>query len=213
MAGVYQVEAGWPTPTISIDEALSRNQSISSGLTFMGVDGATVANMDAGVPGDMYDPTMMPWTPPNDMPAFIESPGATNVSNGHSRSQSYDLGCSAMGWVGSSSPEVLCFNQVSTPPTVNYFPSPTATPNMRPVSPRSTTVNSTAGSCTCFTVCLQSLQALHNATISLPFDLVLSLNRKAVDGCAAMIGKVSLHKSTDDSWTLMLITSQRARDV
>lgn len=195
MAGVYKVETGWTTPPTSIDGALSRNQSISSGLTFMGVDGAPVTNMDAGVPGDMYDPTM-PWTPPNDMPAaFTESPVATTISNGHSRSQSYDLGSNAMGWVDSSSPEMFSFNQVSTPPTVapNYFPSPTATPNMRPVPPRprSTTVNSTGGSCTCFTVCLQSLQALHSAPASPPFDLVLSLNRKAVEGCAAMLGKTA----------------------
>lgn len=193
MAGVYKLETGWTTPPTNMDGALSRNHSISSGLTFMGVDGATHSNMDTGVPGDMYDPTM-PWTPPNDMPAaFNESPVATNIPNGHSRSQSYDLSGNAMGWVGSSSPEVFSFNQVSTPPTVapNYFPSPTATPNMRPVHarPRSTTFASSGGSCTCFTVCLQSLQALHNAPLSPPFDLVLSLNRKAVEGCAAMLGK------------------------
>lgn len=195
MAGVYKVETGWTTPPTSFDGAMSRNQSVSSGLTLMGVDGSTVTNMDTSMPGDMYDPTM-PWTPPNDMPpAFTESPVPANLSNGHSRSQSYDLSNSGIGWVGSNSPELFSFNQVSTPPTAgpNYFPSPTATPNMRPLppSPRSATTNSGGGSCTCFTVCLQSLQGLHNAPVSPPFDLVLSLNRKAVEGCAAMLGTIS----------------------
>lgn len=197
MTGVYKLETGWTTPPTSIDGALSRNQSISSGLTFMGVDNAGTTTMDAGMSGDMYGATM-PWTPPNDMPsAFSESPVGTHMPNGHSRSQSYDMNHNAVGWVDSSSPEMFPFNQVSTPPTMpsNYFPSPTATPNMRPMPPRpkSTPVNSPGGSCTCFTVCLQSLQALHNASSpsSPPFDLVLSLNRKAVEGCAAMLGKYS----------------------
>lgn len=187
MGGVYKVETGWTTPPTSFDDAMSRNHSVSSGLALMGVD-----NMDASAPGDMYDPTM-PWTPPNDMPpAFTESPVTANLSHGHSRSQSYDMGGSGMAWVGSNSPEMFSFNTVSTPPTAaqNYFPSPTTTPNMRPLptSPRSANTNSGGGSCTCFTVCLQSLQGLHNAPVSPPFDLVLSLNRKAVEGCAAMLG-------------------------
>lgn len=190
MTGVYKLEQGWSTPSTGIEGTLSRNPSVSSGLTFMDVDNAAATSM----PGDVYGPTM-PWTPPNDIPAaFTKSPLVGNLANGHGRAQSYDIGNGAMGWVESSSPEMFPFNQVSTPPTMNstYFPSPTATPNIRPVPPRpkSTQVNSTCGSCTCFTVCLQSLQALHNAStpVTPPFDLVLSLNRKAVEGCAAMLG-------------------------
>lgn len=47
------------------------------------------------------------------------------------------------------------------------------------------------GSCTCFTACLQSLQALHNvcSPSSLPdFETTLTVNRKAVEGCASMLG-------------------------
>lgn len=196
--GVYQIETGWTTPPTSIDGALSRSESISSGLTFMGVDNTTGGNVDSNISGDIYGPSM-PWTPPQDMPAtFTDPPMTATLPPAHSRSQSYDMNTGTVGWADSNAPEMFSFNsQVSTPPNMgsNYFPSPVATPNMRTVPPRpkSTPINSTGGSCTCFTVCLQSLQALHNASSasSPPFDLVLSLNRKAVEGCAAMLGMVS----------------------
>lgn len=194
MPGVYKVETGWTTPPNSLDGALSRSASISSGLTFMGVDNTTGTNVGPSMPGELYGPGM-PWTPPQDMPTtFGESPMPPTMPPTHSRSQSYDMSNGPIGWVDPSSPELFAFNQVSTPPSVgsNYFPSPTATPHMRTIPPRpkSTPGNSTGGSCTCFTVCLQSLQGLHNASSpsSPPFDLVLSLNRKAVEGCAAMLG-------------------------
>lgn len=196
MTGVYKLETGWTTPPTGIDGALNPSQSISSGLTFMGVEHATTTHFDAGVSGEAHRPTM-PWTPPNDMPATAtDSPVTTAIPSSHSRSHSYD-NSSGLNWLDPTSPEVFQFNQVLTPPNVisNYFPSPTATPNMRPLPPRpsSTPIHSKGGSCICFTVCLQSLQALHNASSSSastpPFDLVLSLNRKAVEGCAAMLGK------------------------
>lgn len=198
MAGVYKLETGWttPPPPSSIDGALSRSQSTSSGLTFMGVDNTTTAHFDTGISGDLYGPTM-PWTPPSDMPAtFNDSPVATALRNTHSRSHSYDTTNNGLSWVDPTSAEVFNFNQVPTPPNMasNFFPSPTATPNMksRPMRTSPTPIN-TGGSCICFTVCLQSLQALHNASYpsSPSFDLVLSLNRKAVEGCAAMLGKTS----------------------
>lgn len=201
MTGVYKLETGWTTPPTGIDGALSRNQSTSSGLTFMGVEHASTAHFDTGASGEVYRHTM-PWTPPNDMPATVtDSPVATTIPCPHSRSQSYDNNNNnnnnGLSWVDPTSPDVFQFNQVMTPPNVasNYFPSPTATPNMRPLPPRlsSTSINTKCGSCICFTVCLQSLQALHNASAPSPppFDLVLSLNRKAVEGCAAMLGKTS----------------------
>lgn len=204
MTGVYTLDAGWSTPPTHYDEALSRDQSISShGLPFMGVDNMTATDLDTGMSaGDMYGPTM-PWTPPTDMSAtFTDPPVATTMPSAHSRSHSYDLNSNTMSWVGTSSPEMFSFNHLPTPPsmTTNYYPSPTTTPNMRPLpaKPASTSFTSTGGSCICFTVCLQSLQALHNASSPSPppFDLVLALNRKAVEGCAAMLGKSSMNFTT-----------------
>ncbi|KAF3760532.1 hypothetical protein M406DRAFT_267912 [Cryphonectria parasitica EP155] len=194
IASTYPVEPGWTTPPSSIDGTLGRSESISSGMTFIGVDNnPSTTFVDSGISGGIYNSTLS-WTPPNDTPPdFTESSSTSTVPAAHSRSQSYHMNNSVMGWNDTSSPDMLSFNQVSTPPSINYtcFPSPTSTPNIRslPARPESTSTNSTVGSCTCFTVCLQSLQALHNASSPTPpqFDLVLSLNRKAVEGCAAML--------------------------
>ncbi|EPE10653.1 transcription factor [Ophiostoma piceae UAMH 11346] len=91
----------------------------------------------------------------------------------------------------------------------NYFPSPSTTPILRqsptsghksvPLSSPSASShhgsNSSSyqgcfqGACACFASCLHSLQALHNASTPAtpPFDVVLALNRSAVDGCSAML--------------------------
>jgi len=78
----------------------------------------------------------------------------------------------------------------SMPP--NYFPSPSATPESQASSPHWLSLRAAAGSyssCSCFIICLQSIQALHNASsvVSPPLDLVLSLSRNAVEGAAAML--------------------------
>jgi hypothetical protein len=191
MPGTY--EGGWVTPPTSIDGSMSRTHSISSGLAFMGVDVSPTAPADPSLATEMYGPGM-PWTPPSEMPTqFAEAPITNTVANDHihRRSQSYDMGSGPMGWMDTKGPELFGFNQVSTP-APNCFPSPTVTPHRRqaPLRSKSTPSSSAGGSCTCFTVCLQSLQALHNASspAAPPFDLVLSLNRKAVEGCAAMLG-------------------------
>lgn len=192
VTGLYKLETGWTSPPTSIDESLNR----ATGLSLMGVDGGQASHVDPSVTADVYGPSI-PWTPPSDISTpFAETSFPIPMSRGHvhGRSQSYDMCGSTMGWTDSSAPELFPFNQVSTPASMspNFFPSPTATPNLRttPPRPKSTPASPASGSCTCFTVCLQSLHALHNASspASPPFDLVLSLNRKAVEGCAAMLG-------------------------
>lgn len=195
MPGMY--EGGWITPPTSIDGSMSRTQSISSGLAFIGVDGSPPAPADPSLATEMYGPGI-PWTPPSEIPTQFTDASITNtIANDHihRRSQSYDMSSGGMGWMDTKGPELFGFNQVSTP-APNCFPSPTVTPHHRqtPSRSKSTPSNSAGGSCTCFTVCLQSLQALHNASspAAPPFDLVLSLNRKAVEGCAAMLGMTTL---------------------
>lgn len=196
MPGMYEPDGGWITPPTSINGSMSRTQSVSSGLAFMGVDGSPPAHADPSLATDMYGPGI-PWTPPSEIPSQFTDASITNtIANDpiHRRSQSYGMNSGAMGWMETKGSELFGFNQVSTPTSMpqNCFPSPTVTPHHRHTSPRSksTPTNSAGGSCTCFTVCLQSLQALHNASspAAPPFDLVLSLNRKAVEGCAAMLG-------------------------
>ncbi|KAH8879979.1 transcription factor [Thozetella sp. PMI_491] len=199
---LYKIEAGgWHTPPGSLDGGMSRSQSIASGMALLGVEASPPGAPDSGTVGDIYA-AGMPWTPPNDMSSQMgESPVLTSAlsRHGHSRSQSYDVAMSASmpNWIDPTGHDMFAYGQqTQVPPATmatNYFPSPSATPNLRAI-PRQKPSSSggplgSGGSCTCFTACLQSLQALHNASSpgAPPFDLVLSLNRKAVEGCASML--------------------------
>ncbi|MCJ1463671.1 hypothetical protein MMC07_002279 [Pseudocyphellaria aurata] len=70
-------------------------------------------------------------------------------------------------------------------------------------------------SCDCFALCLQALQTLHNHTRrpasaqpgGLPFDVVLTINREAMHGCAAMLDCARcLSKSGSSISTMLLAT-------
>jgi hypothetical protein len=148
------------------------------------------------MPTSTMPPSSVPWTPPTDFSCapYGDVMPATHIPAMHMRSQSLDMSMTnPLVWPDLSGHDMSAYNQSQTPISVasNYFPSPTATPTIRPATARNKTSPATlaGGSCTCFTVCLQSLQALHNASSpeTPPFDLVLSLNRKAVEGCAAML--------------------------
>lgn len=194
--GLYKLETGWNTPPTSVDGGMSRSHSMS-GLAMMGVETSAAGHVDPSVAGDMYS-AGMPWTPPNDMASqYVESPSMSAHMPHHGRSQSYDfsMSTSMAPWADPGGQEMYTYSQsqLPTPGSIqaNYFPSPTATPHLRSTPRHKSSSNSggSNGSCTCFTACLQSLQALHNASspASPPFDLVLSLNRKAVEGCASML--------------------------
>lgn len=112
----------------------------------------------------------------------------------HGRSQSMDMAMAAhmTPWGDPTQHDMMAYTTMQNPSNMAaaaYFPSPSTTPNMRPAVRHKASSSGGGGSCTCFTVLLQSLQALHNASSpqAPPFDLVLSLNRKAVEGCAAML--------------------------
>ncbi|KAK4191187.1 hypothetical protein QBC35DRAFT_376186 [Podospora australis] len=195
---LYKLETGWNTPPTSVDGSMSRSHSMS-GLTMMGVESGTAGHVDPTMAADMYS-AGMPWTPPNDMTAqYLDSP-AMAAQLGHGRSHSYDFAMSASmpSWTDPTTPDMYAYTQAQMPTpgssmSAPYFPSPTTTPQLRSTprtkSSPSVSGNAGGGSCTCFTACLQSLQALHNASTPAapPFDLVLSLNRKAVEGCASML--------------------------
>ncbi|KAI1875242.1 hypothetical protein JX265_004300 [Neoarthrinium moseri] len=191
---LFRVETGWTTPPSSVGDSISRNPSISTGLALLGVDDRTMSENHMPAPPEMFA-TTIPWTPPNDPSCtpYGDAVSASPMPGSHMRSQSFDLSMSTpMVWTDPTGPDMPAYSQMPTPASMasNYFPSPTATPMVRPAASRNKSSPSIhAGSCNCFTVCLQSLQALHNASSPAvpPFDLVLSLNRKAVEGCAAML--------------------------
>ncbi|KAI2624896.1 hypothetical protein GGR54DRAFT_540360 [Hypoxylon sp. NC1633] len=214
---MFGFEAGWTTPPTSVDGSISRNPSISTGLAILGVEDRSMGDHDSmAAPPDMY-PSAMPWTPPTDLSCttFSDIPVTSSPMPGvQMRSQSFDLSMSTpMPWGDPVPQDMYSYSQVPTPTSMssNYFPSPTSTPTMRPAGPRHRSSSSTinGGSCTCFTACLQSLQALHNASspAAPPFDLVLSLNRKAVEGCAAMLSCTKcMSRSGTHTATMLLAT-------
>lgn len=213
---MFKMDPGWSSPHPGMDGAVNRNTSLSSGLALLGVEDRAMGEPDPmSAPPDMY--STVPWHPSNDLsfsPFPVEMPVTSgHMPNAHMRSQSFDVSMSAqMPWADPAAHEMMAYSQVPTPNTMapNYFSRPRTPPNMRPVSTRPKSSNNiNGGSCTCFTACLQSLQALHNASspTSPPFDLVLSVNRKAVEGCAAMLScSRCMNRSGSHTGTMLLAT-------
>ncbi|KAK7754699.1 hypothetical protein SLS62_003256 [Diatrype stigma] len=212
---MFKMESGWSSPHPGMDGGVNRNTSIATGLALLGVEDRAMGEPDPmSAPPDMY--TTMPWHPSTDIP-FSHFPAEMSVTSGqmpnaHMRSQSFDVSMSTTPWVDPAASEMIPYSQVPTPNTMapSYFPRPRTPPSMRPVSTRpKSSSNINGGSCTCFTACLQSLQALHNASspTSPPFDLVLSVNRKAVEGCAAMLScSRCMNRSGSHTGTMLLAT-------
>ncbi|KAI1389460.1 uncharacterized protein F4822DRAFT_201299 [Hypoxylon trugodes] len=187
----------WTSPPNSVDGNISRNPSISTGISLLGVEDRAMGERDpVSEPPEMY-PSAIPWSPPTDLSctAFDGLPVTTGpIPSTQMRSHSFDLSMpTPITWTDPVPHDMIAYSQVTTPTSMSsgYFPSPTTTPTMRSADPRqrSSPPTMNGGSCTCFTACLQSLQALHNASSPAlpPFDFVLTLNRKAVEGCAAML--------------------------
>ncbi|KAI9814066.1 MAG: hypothetical protein M1827_003530 [Pycnora praestabilis] len=70
-------------------------------------------------------------------------------------------------------------------------------------------------SCDCFAICLQALSSLHNHSWStslmqhggLPFDIVLTINREAIEGCSAMLGCSNCVSKGGSSTSTMLLAT------
>lgn len=147
--------------------------------------------------------SVMPWMDPSAMDMFPYGQGQPMQGHGHPQPPPpppYQHQQQEMPTPGS----------IASSTVNNYFPSPSTTPSLRqspatghksvPLSSSSSGVggggsvgyayhSNSPASCVCFTACLHALQALHNASTPTapPFDVVLSLNRNAVEGCAAML--------------------------
>ncbi|KAK2070219.1 hypothetical protein P8C59_004732 [Phyllachora maydis] len=212
-------ETGWSTPPTSIDGGMSRSHSISSGLTMLGTETNAPGPIDGVVTADMYT-TSLPWTPPHDLPSQFADTSGLPLSSPHA-THPYDVSMpvtATAGWMDTSPPDCFAYSQsqMPTPASVasTYFPSPATTPSLRTPRQKSASIGlmtaaGATGSCTCFTACLQSLQALHNASspAAPPFDLVLSLNRKAVEGCATMLNCSRCMSRSGTQTAIMLLAT------
>ncbi|KFX94599.1 hypothetical protein O988_06199 [Pseudogymnoascus sp. VKM F-3808] len=165
---------------------------------------------DLGLPpssAELFD-SSLPWTP---IPQIeLDNPVVQN-DQGTMMSRPKHLGAVPQldffsPW-SDSQPSNLPFQ----PRTNAELPSPNS--SLDATSPHEYRTNSkvSSPSCNCFTTCLQSLQALHNhsTTIQLAsaFDMALTINRKAVEGCASMLAcRDCVSKSGSNTTTMLLAT-------
>ncbi|KAI0538196.1 hypothetical protein GGR58DRAFT_315954 [Xylaria digitata] len=228
---MYPIETNWATPPASsVDGSMSRNSSLAPSLPLgnMKYENAMSEQDPMSAPPDLYSGGI-PWTPPTDLACttFPEmSVPANHMQGSHGRSQSFDgtmpihmpmpMAMSIpmqmqmqIPWGDSTPQDMVSYTQVQTPNSVasnNYFPSPTTTPIAQP--PLSYQQGS--GPCACFSTCLQALLALHNisSTTQNTFDQILTVNRRAVDGCSTMLGCTTcLNRPGVDTATMLLATA------
>ncbi|KAI1109013.1 hypothetical protein F5Y14DRAFT_47745 [Nemania sp. NC0429] len=210
---MFSMDAGWATPPTSVEASMNGNTSLPTNLSMAGIDESTLNHHGLiTAPPDLYSSTLS-WGSSTDLAcaAFADLPvTAAHMQGSHARSHSFDALSMPMqmAW-GDPKPSDIFpgYSQVQTPTsmTSNYFPSPTPTPIIQ--STLSCSQNS--GSCTCFALCLQSLLALHNTSThnSVPFDLVLSVNQRAVEGCNAMLACTTCFSRPGvDTLTMLLAT-------
>ncbi|KAM0279234.1 hypothetical protein ACHAQH_004691 [Verticillium albo-atrum] len=212
---LYKIDAGWDV-TMDLPDTFSNpfGRDPSNPCEMDGLDTQDPSN----APG-IYS-SGLPWTPPNDFASinYSEIPySGPNVSGHHSRSVSMDETTTAQlnSWVDSVSQDAHCFSTTApalTPASMGstYFPSPSSTPRNGSSSHRKHgSKHASANSCTCFTVCLQSLQEMHSASSPdpPPFDVVLSLNRKAVESCAALLACTPCLSRSGTHTTAMLLAT------
>ncbi|KAI1327241.1 hypothetical protein F5Y16DRAFT_372430 [Xylariaceae sp. FL0255] len=213
---VFPIETGWTTPPDSVEGSMSRNSSLSSGIPYLDVsERPPVEHDQMSAPPELYSATM-PWTPPSEIQCtlFPDVPiTASHMQAAHIRSHSFDASMPVpVSWANPTSHGIISYPQLATPvsATANYFPSPTQTSMRSTLSHQNgSPILTNSGTCACFASCLQSFQALHHTSSpnNPPFDLILSLNRKAVDGCTAMLGcNMCLRQSGTHTATMLLAT-------
>lgn len=211
---VYGIETGWQTPSsIDSNNGITRNQPIPPELGILGIDDTTQHGSVSGqsVPGNGLYASGLPWTPPTELSAMQFSDSSLrgiSLGTAHNRAHSYDFSLPAtpgpgVPWMDTSMVDMLSYgsNSLHTPASIdsasnNYFPSPATTPSLRQSPSSNRERGSDSGyhrrnrsDCGCFTACIDSLQTLHNASspTTPAFDVVLTLNRRAVEGCASLL--------------------------
>jgi hypothetical protein len=94
------------------------------------------------------------------------------------------------------------FMNISPGPAMGFFPSDVYTPGFAAIS---------SPDCDCFNNSLQSLQGLHQQAkcfdLSPSFDVVLTVNRRAVESCAAMLSCAQCMGKSSCNTTLMLLAT------
>ncbi|CAG8979844.1 hypothetical protein HYALB_00002616 [Hymenoscyphus albidus] len=177
-SATFGVHTSW-LPLQNQGSSKAHRRSISSTVPSMVRDSSTTPESVSGGSGTetTYE-TPYPWNP-------SMRPG-NNFHSAIARSKSaadIPLFSTLEPWFEGQN-DMLMFGPIS-----NIGPSFQKDPN--PFTSNEFMANAPATSCNCFNISLQALQALHNHTINTTpapsFDVVLSVNRRAIDSCAMML--------------------------
>ncbi|KAI0100159.1 hypothetical protein GGR51DRAFT_372933 [Nemania sp. FL0031] len=212
---MFTSDANWSSTPTSTENPMSRNTSLPTNLSMLGVNDGTLNQQGPmSAPPELYS-SAMPWTTPGDISCatFADLPlAAAHIQGPHGRSQSFDATSMPIQtqttWGGDPNAQDINYpySHVQTPPTIsaNYFPNA-----MAAAIPQSLIYHQNHGSCACFPNALQSLLDLHNLSLQnpLPFDAVLSTNRKAVNACSTMLACASCLNQTGKDTVAMIVAA------
>ncbi|PVH70442.1 hypothetical protein DL98DRAFT_136284 [Cadophora sp. DSE1049] len=189
-SGTYRLETDWFSVLGSPDGSMHRHSISSTTIPVLGEETGSEAD---GANPDLCDPVFS-WT--NSPRTDITSPYVDSIHH-YQRSKSYP-------------------DPTVQPSLVSWYEQPDSSysasaPEMDPghniymsnATPKSAT-------CNCFNTCLSALQALHNSdaiTATSPFDVILTVNQRAVETCSTMLNcPICTSKSGSSLRTMLLGT-------
>lgn len=193
----YGLETDWSSILGSPDASMHHRHSISSTtIPVLGDEGGS--DPESGANQDLFDPVFS-WTssPRTDMASpYVDNNQHHHQHQHHQRSKS------------------LVDPTTVQPSLVSWYEQPdysTSAPG--PVSGHNVYISNSApksATCNCFNTCLSALQALHNSdaiTATSPFDVILTVNQRAVETCSTMLNcPICTSKSGSSLRTMLLGT-------
>jgi hypothetical protein len=223
----FTVDTNWPTPSGSTDagrQSLSSNTTPSLGSETL-IEGDVLpihhTNEALALPlhpaGELFEQNLS-WIPTShpDIDMKYRSPSQGGILMPSSNSITNIPHSPLAPWLESNNNTTITgFTQEVGSDFTDFMSSPPSFFSDQPMQKfdlvsRSGTGTGT-GNCNCFTTCLQALQALHNhagpAQVAPPFDVVLTVNGKAVEGCATMLACSNCVSKSGSHTTAMLLAT------
>ncbi|KAK0118497.1 hypothetical protein ONS95_007388 [Cadophora gregata] len=197
-ANSYGMDQEWSSIMGSPDTSMHHRQSMSSSaVPVPGDEGGS--DPESGANQDVFDPVFS-WTnsPGTDMASPYLDSNTQHQHIYHQQSKS------------------LVNPSTAQPLLVSWYDQPDySTSASGPVTGHSMYISHNSAlprnpTCNCFNTCLSALQALHNSdalTPSSPFDIILTINQRAVETCSTMLNcPICTSKSGSSLRTMLLGT-------
>ncbi|KFY22800.1 hypothetical protein V491_02719 [Pseudogymnoascus sp. VKM F-3775] len=198
---VFRSDTGWPTSSGSVGQNKEKSYPANTAASLCN---NTLLNASTT---ELFD-SSFPWTtiPQNELdnPVF-QSNEETMMPFPKSQRAAPQLN-SFSEWFDSQPSNLPLTPRSNTDlPSSNALLDASSPPDCR------TNAKISPPSCNCFTTCLQSLQALHNHSsttrLASAFDMALTINQKAVEGCASMLACRECISTSGSNTTAMLLAT------